>query len=271
MPLEFGVCTNFLETPDTDPVGMCLIPAIAEAGFQYVELPLCHVAALSDREFERLADVIHSSGLRSPAACNLFPDQMPLLGGQANPGEISAYLEHALCRASRLGIRKVVFASVSAWTASGSCQDRRAEIVELVRGTVAPAFQKYQIRLLLEGLRRQVCNAVNTLPEAAEICRQAAHPYVGVMADLYHMICNGESPDELAVYGNEIEHVHIAERDRLLPFAGVSAELAALTKQLADGAYEGHISFEARALFTVPAMRAARENICRILTSGIRN
>ncbi|MFR2041433.1 MAG: sugar phosphate isomerase/epimerase family protein [Oscillospiraceae bacterium] len=158
---------------------MCRIPAIAEAGFQYVELPLCHVAALSNREFERLADVIHGSGLRSPAACNLFPDQMPLLGGQANPGEISAYLEHALCRASRLGIRKVVFASVSAWTASGSCQDRRAEIVELVRGTVAPAFQKYQIRLLLEGLRRQVCNAVNTLPEAAEICRQAAHPYEG--------------------------------------------------------------------------------------------
>lgn len=157
MPLEFGVCTNFLETPDTDPVGMCRIPAIAEAGFQYVELPLCHVAALSDGEFERLADVIRSSGLRSPAACNLFPDQMPLLGGQANPGEISAYLEHALCRASRLGIRKVVFASVSAWTAYGSCQDRRAEIVELVRGTVAPAFQKYQIRLLLEGLRRQVC------------------------------------------------------------------------------------------------------------------
>lgn len=154
MPLEFGVCTNFLETPDTDPVGMCRIPVIAEAGFQYVELPLCHVAALFDREFERLADVIHSSGLRSPAACNLFPDQMPLLGGQANPGEISAYLEHALCRASRLGIRKVVFASVSAWTASDSCQDRRAEIVELVRGTVAPAFQKYQIRLLLEGLRR---------------------------------------------------------------------------------------------------------------------
>ena len=121
----------------------------------------------------------------------------------------------------------------------GSCQDRRAKIVELVRGTVAPAFQKYQIRLLLEGLRRQVCNAVNTLPEAAEICRQAAHPYVGVMAGLYHMICNGESSDELAVYGNEIEHVHIAERDRLLPFAGVSAELAALTKQLADGVYEG--------------------------------
>ena len=85
MPLEFGVCTNFLETPDTDPVGMCRIPVIAEAGFQYVELPLCHVAALSDREFERLADVIHSSGLRSPAACNLFPDQMILLGGQ-KPG-----------------------------------------------------------------------------------------------------------------------------------------------------------------------------------------
>ena len=41
MPLEFGVCTNFLETPDTDPVGMCRIPVIAEAGFQYVELPLC--------------------------------------------------------------------------------------------------------------------------------------------------------------------------------------------------------------------------------------
>lgn len=271
MPLEFGVCTNFLETPDSDPAGICLIPVIAEAGFQYVELPLCHVAALSGGEFERLADVIRSSGLHSPAACNLFPDRMPLLGGKADPEEISAYLEHALCRASRLGIRKVVFASVSAWTASGSCQDRRAEIVELVRGTVAPVFQKYQIRLLLEGLRRQVCNAVNTLPEAAEICREAAHPYVGLMADLYHMICNEESPDELAVYGNKIEHIHIAERDRRLPVNGVSAELTALTKQLADGAYEGQISFETRAPFTVPALRAARENICRILMSGIEN
>ena len=271
MLLEFGMCTNFLETPDGDPAGICLIPVIAEAGFQYVELPLCHVAAIPDGEFERLADVIRDSGLRSPAACNLFPDQMILLGGGADPEGISAYLEHALCRASRLGIRKVVFASVSAWTASGSCQDRRAEIVELVRGTIAPVFQKYQIRLLLEGLRRQVCNAVNTLPEAAEICGQAAHPYVGLMADLYHMTCNGESPDELAAYGNKIEHIHIAERNRLLPVNGVSAELMALTKQLAGGVYEGQISFETRAPFTAPALRAARENICRILTSGIKN
>lgn len=85
MPLEFGVCTNFLETPDTDPVGMCRIPVIAEAGFQCVELPLCHVVALSDGEFERLADVIRSSGLRSPAACNLFPDQMMEFPPEAGP------------------------------------------------------------------------------------------------------------------------------------------------------------------------------------------
>lgn len=262
--MEFGVCTNFAATAE-DPVGMGLIPLIAEAGFDYAELPMCEVASLSEAHFEKLQQILNTSGLSVPVACNLFPDNMLLRGEAADPKAIAAYLEHALDRASRLGIQKIIFASVSAWNTSGNPREARSEIVSLVRSVMVPLLQEHHIRILIEGIRKQVCNVVNTLPEAARIALDVNHPSCGYMADLYHMLSNEEPEVHLARWVREVGHVHIAEQGRKLPAETVSPELTRLLLRLARGAYDGQISFEVCAPLAAAQLQAAKENIRQLL------
>ena len=263
--MEFGLCTNFA-APANDPAGISLIAQIAEAGFDYVELPLCAVATLSEQDFETLQAALRENGLAAPAACNLFPDEMVLRGGGEDPARIRAYLDGALARASQLGIRKVIFASVSAWNTTGDPREAREEIAELVRSTVAPVFARYGIRVLMEGIRKQVSNVLNTVPEAAWVAARAAHPSCGVMADLYHMLSNGEPAENLARCLPLVEHVHIAEPDRRLVAADASEELKPLLACLKNGGYAGRISFEVRAPFCREELVQARETVLQLLT-----
>lgn len=262
--MEFGVCTNFA-APADDPVGIRLIPVIAEAGYDFVELPLCRAAALSDAGFAELKYVLQESGLTSPAACNLFPDEMILRGGGENPNEITEYLDHALSRAAELGISEVVFASVSAWNTDGTPEAARQEIVSLVRNTMLPVFQKYGIRILMEGIRKQVSNVLNTLPQAAAVARQADYPLCGLMADLFHMLSNEESSGNLAEQLPAVRHVHIAELDRKLPVDSLSPPLEELVAVLRAGGYDGRISFEVRGPFRRASLRSARDTLTRAL------
>lgn len=260
--MEFGLCTNFA-APAEDPVGLGLLPLIAQAGFDYVELPLCEVAALSPGEFVKLKQAIRESGLTAPTACNLFPDAMILRGGKEKKAEISDYLEHALSRAAELGIEKIVFASVSAWNTEGDQQAAQNEIVTLVQDVMVPVFEKYGIQVLIEGIRKQVCNVVNTLPEAAGIAARVGHPSCGLMADLFHMLSNEEPEEHLSLQRNKITHVHIAELDRKLPVDAVSPELKQLVSCLGNGTYDSRISFEVRAPFTCGDLERAKHNILK--------
>lgn len=262
--MEFGLCTNFA-AEEKDPVGRSLLETIRRAGFSYVELPLCQVAALSEREFEALLEQLDALELKTPAVCNLFPEDMCLRGGGEDIKGIRAYLEHALARAARLKVRKVVFASVSAWNTTGSIPQARRELVRLVREEIAPLCRKYGIRLLMEGIRNQVCNVLNTLPEAGALARQAEHPSCGLMADLYHMLCNEEPAAHLAQWAGAVEHVHIADKDRLLPGGEMSESLNALIAQLGRSGYDGQISFEVRGPLEPEALIQARKIVEHLL------
>ena len=262
--MEFGVCTNFAASPE-DPAGMELIPIIAQAGFDYVELPVCEVASLSGEDFRKLKQLLAGCHIAASAACNLFPDSMALLPIQENGAGTGRYLDCALSRCADLGIRKIVFASISAWSTRGDRQAARDEIVRLVGDVMVPLFQKYHIRLLVEGLRRQVCNVINTIPEAADVVRRVWNPECGLMADLYHMLCNEEPQENLTSCLHLVEHVHIAEQNRVLPVRSATEGMEGLVSCLRRGGYDGSISFEVRAPFTGGDLCSARAVILGLL------
>ena len=57
----------------------------------------------------------------------------------------------------------------------------------------------------------------------AEAVRRANHPAVKLLVDLFHMLRNGESPDDILKVGPLIRHAHLAENnDRAAP--GVNGE-----------------------------------------------
>ena len=125
--------------------------------------------------------------------------------------------------------------------------------------------REYGIRLLMEGIRRQAANVVNTLPEAGELAKGADHSACGLMADLYHMLCNQEPEHHLDTWAAAVEHVHIADRDRTLPAGVCSAELKTLITRLGQTCWQGRISFEVRGPLTPENLALARETVLGLM------
>lgn len=51
--MKLGCCVSMCGT-DEDRAGLRYLPAVAEAGFDYVELPIAEIMQLDNAEFERL-------------------------------------------------------------------------------------------------------------------------------------------------------------------------------------------------------------------------
>ena len=103
----YGFCTGFA----TEPLFRYDVPlmrSVLEAGYDYAELPLMCLQNLEESEIDSL-----SSWFSAPVMCNLFPGSVPLYDDRK---AIADYLSLMLPRASKLGVREVVFGSGKART-----------------------------------------------------------------------------------------------------------------------------------------------------------
>jgi len=81
-----------------------------------------------------------------------------------------------------------------------------------------PLAEEAGVTLVVEPLNRGECNLVNTVLEGAEAVRRANTNGVKLLVDLFHMLRNGESPDDILKVGPLIRHAHLAEnKDRAAP------------------------------------------------------
>ena len=81
-----------------------------------------------------------------------------------------------------------------------------------------PLAEEQGVTIVVEPLNRGECNLVNTIIEGAEAVRRANQPAVKLLVDIFHMLRNGESPDDILKVGPLIHHAHVAEnKDRAAP------------------------------------------------------
>jgi sugar phosphate isomerase/epimerase len=107
--------------------------------------------------------------------------------------------------------------------------------------------------LLLEPLNRYEDHMVNTLADAASLIRELGSPGVRLMADTFHMNIEEADPaDSLRLHADVLQHVQVADSNRLEPGAGHynwRATLGALT----EIGYEGWLVLECRHLSGPPS------------------
>ena len=175
--------------------------------------------------------------------CNLFPGSLSLYSGRK---PIFDYLSRMLPRASRLGVKHIVFGSGKARTypVSMSCEEAYDILVSLIRTMIAPMAEDNGITILIEPLSYGECNIINTLEEGSRLVMDVSHPAFSLMADLLHMQNNGENPAVLEEVFPLIKHVHIAEKDRVLPADGFSDYAVRGLSILESMGYDGDISYE---------------------------
>lgn len=217
--MKIGYCVNMVAT-QPDRTGMERLDTLARLGFDYVELPCAETSRLSDEAFEALLEKLKALKLPCETSNNFFPPTMRLTGPDVDGAAVDAYVEHALTRLERLGVKRVVFGSGGAKNVPEGypLEDGYKQVISLLK-RVAPVAQAHGILIVIEPLRAVECNLINSFEDGVCLARDVDHENVRVLVDYYHLREMDEPAWHLAAWGGEwLRHVHFAQQEgRLCP------------------------------------------------------
>ena len=218
-------------------------------GFEYIELGLSGIAALSEDDFSALSGKVVRSPLKPEVFNVMVPGSVKLTGPEVSREKTEAYLDLAFGRASALGGSVVVFGSGGARMVPDGF-DREVAFGQLadflsLAGNKAGAAG---LTIAIEPLRTAECNIINSGAEAVELARRANHEKVRILIDFYHLSEELEDPSIVLTAGNGmLLHTHIARPgDRRWPQAVDEAAYLPFFRNLAQIGYEGRMSIEGK-------------------------
>jgi len=232
-------------TPDGAPVPN--IELLAELGYDYVELSLAPLTALSEAEFEAVVERLRRAGIPCEACCIFYPRTVRLTGPDVDWAQVEAYDRLAIGRAARLGAQVIVFGSAGAKNVpEGFPYDQAwAQIVHAMH-IAAPIAAEHGITIVIEPLNRKEANIVLTGAEGLKLMRAINRPSVQLLIDYYHMALEGESADIVLEAGDAIRHTHISTVPaRTYPVRIEPGFLPFFANLKAIG-YQGRMSIEAQ-------------------------
>lgn len=222
---------------------------IANAGADFLEIGVSRDLMPLETEtvFEENLRVIEASPLPSPVANLFLPGKLQSTGPDFAPDAIADYAATACQRAQRIGIRHIVFGSGGSRQLEDGFPADEAwdQFVELCH-RIAPIASDHGVTIVIEPLRRQECNFINTVAEGARIVEQTNHPGVMLLADLFHMIENGETADDLTAVVEHVQHVHVAEPETRTAPGVKGCDFVPFFKVLNEAGYPGAVSIEAQ-------------------------
>jgi sugar phosphate isomerase/epimerase len=234
-------------------IGICADPATlaslrAPLAFDFIE---GHVQNFlkpeaSDAEFSFNAAALRNCARSMPASNCFLPADLKVTGPKIDYPRLDRYAATAFRRANEIGMKVIVFGSAGArmLPKDFSAAHGFEQYVDILRH-FAPMAAAQGVTLVVEPLNRGECNLVNTILEGAEAVERTAHPSVKLLVDIFHMLRNGESPDDIAKVGHLVHHAHVAEnKDRAAP--GVNGEdLRPYYRALKKIGYDAALTVEA--------------------------
>ena len=220
---------------------------LAAAGYSFVEENVRGflVPAEPDSVFDQKLALQKESKLPVEACNSFLPGNLKCVGPSPAHEEILKFGETAFRRARMAGIKTIVFGSggARAIPEGFSREEAKQQFISLCK-QLAPYAQKYNVVISLEPLNTRECNFINSVAEGGEIVEAVNHENIRLLADIYHMLMENESPSNITKYGHLLYHTHIAEKTgRTAP--GVNNEdFTPYFKALKDVKYEGRMAIE---------------------------
>ena len=217
------------------------------AGCEYIELNFTTVARMSEAEFARTAAALEAAGLRAEAMNCFIPGDFKLYALE-DGAQLKQYIQAGMARARALGTEVVVFGSGGArrlpeGVGKPEGLQKLAPWFTLAGGLAAEAG----LTVVIEPLQYRECNAVNTLLEGLALMRRVNVPGLRLLADMYHMGCNGEDYADILQAGADLRHCHIARPEgRVYPLPGDGYGYAPFFAALRQIGYAERLSIEAK-------------------------
>ena len=218
---------------------LCASEVILKNGFDSCETGAQSAYGFSDEELAK----IKARNIPFVAANNFIPGGMKVYGFGK---EMEEYVEKTLRNLASLGMQCVVFGSGGARQRPDgvSDEDYKKELCRFLRMCSVYA-ERYGVDVVIEPLNYKECNVLNTVKETYDLAKELNLPGIRVLADIYHMYQNGETPDILFEAKDLLSHVHVADPEtRSYPGVTDSAYLCDFMKVLRDIGYSGTVSIE---------------------------
>lgn len=214
--MKIGFCT--------DPATLAALPNRPECDFIEGHVVNFFTPEAPDAEFAPRAAALRAGGYPMPAANVLLPGTLKCSGPEIDYARLERYAQTLFRRCQEVGTTIIVFGSAGARMVPEGFPNAKAfeQYVDILK-QFGPLAEERGVTLVVEPLNRGECNLVNTVREGAEAVRRANTRGVKLLVDIFHMLRNGESPDDIVKVGPLIHHAHIAEnKDRAAP--GVNRE-----------------------------------------------
>ncbi|MDR2850100.1 MAG: sugar phosphate isomerase/epimerase [Verrucomicrobiota bacterium] len=230
--------------------GMCVGPDKAERlkalGYDFIEGGVGGTLKphVSDADFAPELEKLRACALPTRSCNGFLPKELTLTGPETRHDDALAYAVTACRRADAAGISVLVFGSGGARNAPKDFDIEKAktQFIEFNK-RLGAAIADLKVTVLLEPLNKAEANYLTTVAEGAEMVDAVAQPRIQLIADIYHMRKDGESPDSIRKAGARIRHCHIAELDRRAPGAK-GDDFRDYFKALRDIGYTGGVSCE---------------------------
>lgn len=195
---------------------------VQDAGYDYIELAVGTVKPESPAaEFEPVIEQIKGYDIVPEAWNCLLPGDLKVTGPEVDLYRAERYLRTAFERIEELGGEVVVFGSGGARKVPDNFPSDRAreQMVEFVTlaGQIAG---KHGIEIAIEPLNKKETNIINSVAQGMEFVRAADHPFVRVLADLYHIEEESEPLSDVVDAGDYLVHTHTADTGRYYPGSG---------------------------------------------------
>jgi len=237
--MRFGVCAGYQEVAALETIPFDYL----EEGVQRFLMP-----ERPQEEFERALRGAQALSVRIEAANAMLPADLVLIetaSQRVDAPRLERYMRTALARAEQAGIRLIVFGSGAARRCppDGTIEESTRQIGEhLARWSEWAA--EHAVTFALEPLGRGETNVLNTVAEAATLIEALGLPNARLLADTYHMACNGEAAESLVAAVPLLAHVRVAElRERAAP-GRHGEDFRSYFAPLRGGGYDGRISIE---------------------------
>ena len=232
--MKIGICTSIGKLPEAKAIG-----------FDYAELNLSALAGLSPAEFDEALAAIEAAGLPIEAANVLFPGGFALVGPGRDMCAVRGYLDTAMARAARVGVKVVVFGSGGARRApEGIAASETADDLQEAARAIAEAAAKHGITAVVEPLNTGETNTINSVTEGRALMKAVCHHALGLLADYYHMAVE-EEPMSAILDAGCLMHAHIARgKGRTFPLCKEDDDYEGFFRALAAIQYQGRVSIE---------------------------
>ncbi len=238
LSLPLGVCTTY------NKAGL-----LKSLGFSFVEesVGTFLIPDAGNEQYEKNQLALKTEKVPVRSYIYFFPGSLKSVGPDTHHEAILQRADLALKRAKECGSKNIVFGSGGS-RAIPDGFDRakaKAQHIELCQ-KMAPLAEKHGVTLAVEPLNRSETNFINSLAEGVEIIQAVNNPWFKLQCDIYHMLKDDESPDEIVKYAPYITHCHIAEkRNRTAP--GVEGDdFRPYLRALKKINYKGGLSLECR-------------------------